>query len=68
MRIFHQHLLAAKVLISDSEADEIVFHAVSPLATVSTLKPVLKDPRTIEGSSKYRQPIATTNLVGRSTS
>jgi len=29
MRIFHQRLFAAKVLISDKEADEIVFRAVS---------------------------------------
>jgi len=31
MRIFHQRLLAAKVLISDNEADEIVFRTVFPL-------------------------------------
>lgn len=40
MRIFHQRLLAAKVLISDNEADETVS---SSATSVSTLKPVLKD-------------------------
>lgn len=50
MRIFHQRLLAAKVLISDNEADEIVFRAVS-----FDIETCFEGSRRIEGSLNETQ-------------
>lgn len=49
MRIFHQRLPAAKVLISDNEADEIVFRAVPRGALDTEIRPV--GSRRVEGLS-----------------